>query len=700
MLTMDHASQSLLGGVFLVVSMDTQTRQLNICIVSRKNIYRNTRVVRQAGALSDAGHNVTVVCFTKPHEELLAQVPRVRFVEVPPVEINRTSLRRIHPYLDMEVLAAVPPMRNSLDLLESFLIWRIKKAEERGSALGGVGPASSAARSSFSGRWAGRGRIPISRSWQRFKRELKISIYEGVQRLPGGSAAWEVYRWGKRIVLSPDSAADPNARSASSSIGPQFDGPAPMCPAPISIRPARTRHAHVSGTRVITSVLSRTADAIPALGLHVPLAGLTRSLDRLALSVLERKQRSEIALVRDRLNKAGEQHPCARLDAAVDALAALDPAAYDRVLGLVENTILLDAGFSVLALEKFGEVKFDFVQSHDYTSLLSAEMIRRHRGGELVYDAVEIAEHRAVADEHIDVDRATKDEIFRRIEASIFLKSSGLLTVGEKLSEWYADTYEIEPPCVLRNCRYLSPSCADHRLRRDCGISQKDPLLLWFGGGYPKQGMSFAIEILAKMRKDVHLAMLTEFMPQWEWYEEELRALIKAEGLESRVHFLPLRSPNELLTYASSASVGLIPRPKDDVLNVEYSLPNKLFEMIMSRTPIAATDLPNVQQIIRQYGIGCTLIDGDAEASAEALHALLDDVAEGKLAPRLEAAARDLCWEKESQRLVAFYAELSGCSAVAASPREAARPCETSRTRPRPSSRTEPKEKVQDLQRS
>jgi len=608
--------------------MHAHIEPLNICIVSRKNIFRNTRVVRQAGALSDAGHHVTVVCFAKPHPELLASVPRVRFVEISQETASSLGLERIRPHLDLDVLVALPPMRATFDLWETFILWRINKVEKRGDSFSNL--AQSATGLACTGRWGGVGgrhlkaRGGFMRGWQKGKLQTKVAIYNGVERLPGGPMAWEGYRWAKRSML-------PRASEFVARL-----------------------YAPKRGTGLFPWLRTRLVDP----------------LDRLAIAMLDRRQRSEIAKARQQLRAVGAQHPNAGLEMVITRLADLDPVSYAVVLGLVEQNVLLDVGFGALAIKRLGDVRFDYVQSHDYTSLLSAEYIRRRLGGELIYDAVEISEHRAIADEHMDIHRATKDDIYRRIEAAIFLKSGKLLTVGEKLSEWYAEAYGIEPPCVLRNCRYYSVPANDQRLRRDCGVGPGTPLLLWFGGGYPKQGIAFAIEILARMRDDAHLAMLTEFMPAWKWYEEELHALVAAKGLLSRVHFLPLRPPNELLSYASGASVGLIPRPKSDVLNVEYSLPNKLFELIMSRTPIAATDLPNVQQIIRKYDIGCTLVDGDPDMSAAAVQTLLDEVEKGNLAPRLERAARDLCWEKESQRLVAFYAERSGFARTA-SPRVA-----------------------------
>ena len=55
---------------------------MNVCILARKRLVHNTRVVRQAGVLAGAGHDVTVVSLERPNAELMSATPTVRYLEV------------------------------------------------------------------------------------------------------------------------------------------------------------------------------------------------------------------------------------------------------------------------------------------------------------------------------------------------------------------------------------------------------------------------------------------------------------------------------------------------------------------------------------------------------------------------------------------------------------------------------------------
>ena len=55
---------------------------LNICILARKRLGYNTRVVRQAKVLSEAGHDVTVVSLELPAKELMDMTSNVRYIQI------------------------------------------------------------------------------------------------------------------------------------------------------------------------------------------------------------------------------------------------------------------------------------------------------------------------------------------------------------------------------------------------------------------------------------------------------------------------------------------------------------------------------------------------------------------------------------------------------------------------------------------
>jgi len=55
---------------------------MNICILARKRLLWNTRIVRQAKSLVEAGHRVTVVAVELPNEKLRQMTSEVEYIQV------------------------------------------------------------------------------------------------------------------------------------------------------------------------------------------------------------------------------------------------------------------------------------------------------------------------------------------------------------------------------------------------------------------------------------------------------------------------------------------------------------------------------------------------------------------------------------------------------------------------------------------
>jgi len=92
---------------------------------------------------------------------------------------------------------------------------------------------------------------------------------------------------------------------------------------------------------------------------------------------------------------------------------------------------------------------------------------------------------------------------------------------------------------------------------------------------------------------------------------------------------------------------------KDTNINYRYSLPNKLFDYIQAEIPVIASNLVEVKNIIDKYNVGLITSSEKPEAIAESINKL---IADDKLCAQLRAntkfAAKELCWEKEKEKLV------------------------------------------------
>jgi glycosyltransferase involved in cell wall biosynthesis len=116
----------------------------------------------------------------------------------------------------------------------------------------------------------------------------------------------------------------------------------------------------------------------------------------------------------------------------------------------------------------------------------------------------------------------------------------------------------------------------------------------------------------------------------------------------------------ELLSWTSSADIGLSVFDPDISLSTRYCLPNKVFEYLMAGLPVLTTPLDAVVEIVQQYGAGVEIPRLEPRLVATALNYILakpDELARMRNAA-LAAAARDLRWSVERERVWSLYDSL------------------------------------------
>ncbi len=95
--------------------------------------------------------------------------------------------------------------------------------------------------------------------------------------------------------------------------------------------------------------------------------------------------------------------------------------------------------------------------------------------------------------------------------------------------------------------------------------------------------------------------------------------------------------------------------------NTEFSLPNKFFEFIQAGLGVAIGPSPDMADLVSQYQCGVVSPDFSPQSMATCLNALTRaDVAAMKQASI--AAARELCFEKEAEKIKAMFSELLPCA--------------------------------------
>jgi glycosyltransferase involved in cell wall biosynthesis len=123
---------------------------------------------------------------------------------------------------------------------------------------------------------------------------------------------------------------------------------------------------------------------------------------------------------------------------------------------------------------------------------------------------------------------------------------------------------------------------------------------------------------------------------------------------------IPAVPYNELLSWTTSADLGLTIFKPGYTRSIRYCLPNKLFEYLMAGLPVLSSQLDAIAEVLKTYEVGDILPSLAPEDVGTAINAMLADGAkvERMRQNALKAARDEFHWEKEKLKLVAFYKQV------------------------------------------
>jgi glycosyltransferase involved in cell wall biosynthesis len=178
-----------------------------------------------------------------------------------------------------------------------------------------------------------------------------------------------------------------------------------------------------------------------------------------------------------------------------------------------------------------------------------------------------------------------------------------------------------------------------------------DPIrVLYHGIIAPNRGLEATIDSVPDWRAEFSLTIRG---PAEQHYADALRQRIEQRGMADRIFLAPPVPMTELVQEAASFDIGFFALPGNSRHN-EFALPNKFFEYIMAGLALCVTDLPEMHRLIRQYELGITISRVTPAAIAKAINHFDRDLIDA-CKRRSLAAARELCWERESERLINAY---------------------------------------------
>ncbi|HBH49173.1 MAG TPA: glycosyl transferase group 1 [Bacteroidales bacterium] len=304
------------------------------------------------------------------------------------------------------------------------------------------------------------------------------------------------------------------------------------------------------------------------------------------------------------------------------------------------KTILFYANYNLRLLFYLLKVPVDIIVANDLDTLPASWLAAKLRKKVLVFDSHEL---------FTEVPELVKRPLVKRVWAlHEHLLVPGIdygYTVSQPIQQYYQDKYNKSFE-LIRNLGLF-------RFDQEFKQNYKETIILYQGSINVGRGLELMVKTLP----------LLENTKMWIIGQGDilnrLKNLVVELGLEDRVIFFGRIRLDDLWKYTQKAHIG-ISLEEDLGLNYRYSLPNKLFDYIQSRIPVIVSDLPEMRKLVEKFQIGEILRNRTPESLASLVEKIKGDKsAQTVYQQKLELAARELCWQREEEKLIKLYRQAS-----------------------------------------
>lgn len=286
-------------------------------------------------------------------------------------------------------------------------------------------------------------------------------------------------------------------------------------------------------------------------------------------------------------------------------------------------------------------VEADLFVANDWNTLPIAARLAREYGAAYAYDT-----HEYAVEERADRRRwrLVWPPFLRALEAKYIRQAVWVSTVSEGIADLLYRDYSLDRrPTVVRNV----PAYVEmpHRPAGDAIT------VLFHGGMQRDRGLEQLIDSVAGWQPDRRLVIRGSGEPA---YEADLRERAARAGVSDRVTFEPPVGRGEVVRAANaSADIGIHPMPAI-TRQLRFALPNKFFEYMMAGLAVCVVASSEMSTLVGRYRTGAVIEQSTPVGIAAAVNAFshedIDTCKEHSL-----AAARELSWDCEKDRLISLY---------------------------------------------
>ena len=296
------------------------------------------------------------------------------------------------------------------------------------------------------------------------------------------------------------------------------------------------------------------------------------------------------------------------------------------------------------AVEEAVRLAPDCITCHSLPVLPVCVKAKRRLDCKLMYEPHELETETVVS-------RGIRQHLAKFLERRLIKKCDATITVCQSISEWYAETYRIKLPDVVRNLpkdyKVHDPRNSSRVFREKFKIPDDENIFLY--QGYLGQGRRIKqyLEAFKSLSRPYHIV----FMGDGHYRDE----VFKSSEEHSNIHYQPAVPADKVLRYTASADIGLC-GVENACLSYYFSLPNKIFEYLSAGIPSVVPDFPEMGRLINETKAGW--LHGDSLEELLACIKSITPESSSACRNRVAKALSSNNWDREQGLLVDAYRHL------------------------------------------
>jgi len=305
----------------------------------------------------------------------------------------------------------------------------------------------------------------------------------------------------------------------------------------------------------------------------------------------------------------------------------------------IEKGALFYAGLNLRLFFMLCWHRQDYLFANDLDTLPAAFLASKIKRKPLLYDS-----HELFTEVPELVNRPRIQKFWKTIEKWILPKLKEMITVNESIAKIFNNQYKINTSVVRNVPQKLETLNALSRV--ELGLKAHQKMLIIQGSGLNVQrGIEEAVVAMTLIDNAIlFLVGDGDVIP-------EVKRLVAQNALQNKVRFVSRLPYPELMRYTAAADLGLaLDKPLS--LNYQLALPNKVFDYIQAGTPIVASPLIEIQDIIQQYDCGEIVDTVNPASIAKSVMDLINDPTRlAQLKKNCLVAAQQEHWGKDQEIL-------------------------------------------------